>query len=79
VTSPWEVAFTPDGRQLAVASNAGVALHDTATDEVVGTLDTETGPSRSLPVSPDGRLLVTGGADGSVHVFDLKNVFEKIN
>lgn len=67
----WGLAFTPDGRRLLVASNAGVALHDTATDALLGTLDKDSGPTRSLSVSPDGQLLATGGVDGSVRIFDL--------
>lgn len=67
----WEVEFSPDGRLLAIASNAGTVLHDAILGNVVSTLDAQAGSTRTVSFTSDGRLLATGGADGSVRIFDV--------
>ncbi|MCS6883208.1 MAG: WD40 repeat domain-containing protein [Oscillochloridaceae bacterium] len=55
------LAFSPDGRYLAVtAAPLGVWLLDAERQEVVQAL--QRGPSESLAFSPDGGLLTVGGA-----------------
>jgi WD40 repeat protein len=76
------VAFSPDGRVLAIGNHADgtVRLFDTATHLPVGRLHPPYGPidgpylSReinSIAFSPDGKLLATGGNDGSAVLWDL--------
>lgn len=72
-------AFSPDGKTLAVPSNAwrlnvkrGVRLVEVATGREVGTLPLE-GPGfiHSVAFAPDGKALVTAGQDCNVTVWDL--------
>jgi hypothetical protein len=54
------VAFSPDGRLLATASDdETVRLWDPATGKRLRTLAGHTGPVRGVAFSPDGRLLAT--------------------
>ena len=64
------VTFTPDGRFLVAASQQGwVRLWSTETWTPVGLkLPAETDEVLSLSVSPDSRILATGGSDGSVRL-----------
>lgn len=75
---PVRVAFSPDGKSLAVSSGEGLKLLDPATRKEVRALAGHTWPIRSLAYSPDGTLLVSGaggfrdGKRGSeVRVWDV--------
>jgi eukaryotic-like serine/threonine-protein kinase len=64
------LAFSPDGRRLAVASwDKLVHLWDVETGEEVGQWAGHTDAVHDLAFSPDGAL-VTGAADGTVRVWD---------
>jgi WD40 repeat protein len=62
------VTFSPDGRLLLTASDAGVKLWDAQTGALYATLDRARFPAR---FSPDGRLLATGGTDKTAMIYDL--------
>ena len=65
-----DLAWSPDGATLAVASAAGgITLHDAATGAVRYTLPGHDEGANALAWSPDGTLLATGGQDGKVKLW----------
>ena len=54
------IQFSPDGRQLAVATDIGVWIYDVKTGKEKSLFG---GICGLLTFSPDGRFLVSGGAD----------------
>jgi WD40 repeat protein len=69
----FSVAFSPDGRTLAVDDSGGfVDLYDTATaitsarPRAIASLQVEAG---SMAFSPDGRTLAIGGFDGGTYLW----------
>ncbi len=67
------LAFGPDGQLLASSSGdweRHIRLWDVPTAETVATWQ-DCGAARSLQFSPDGRLLLTGGGDRFVRLWDV--------
>jgi WD40 repeat protein len=66
------VAYSPDGRHVAIGSGQGqVLVLDTATGSFVRPpIAVHQGWTNGLAYSPDGSLLVSSGYDGSVSLFD---------
>ncbi len=62
------VMFSPDGRLLLTAGDAGVRLWDVATGEPITSLAAARFPAS---FSPDGRLFATGGNEKTAHVYEL--------
>src|SRR5262249_8961827 len=59
-----DVAFSPDGKTLAMASRErSVLLWDVATGRLLETLKGHSSGVSAVVFSPDGRTLVTGGSD----------------
>lgn len=67
----WDVAFSPDSRLLADASNGGVEVADAATGTVLRVLHGSAEPVRSVAFSPDGRLLASVEAGGTARLWDV--------
>jgi uncharacterized protein with WD repeat len=64
-----QIAFSPDGRLLAVASSIGVYLYAAADLREVRFLPTDS-PVSSVAFSPDGRALASGSLDNTIRLWD---------
>ncbi len=65
------IAYSPDGTRLAVASTIGIWLYDTATGQEVALLTGHTGYVNSVAFSPDGNTLASGSGDQTVRLWDM--------
>jgi WD40 repeat protein len=72
---PYSLCFSPDGRWLAVTYPkkilGTVELRKVATGEVAMTLVGHTGAVTSIDFSPDGKMLLSGGLDGTARLWDV--------
>ena len=70
-----EIAYSPDGKLLAVAGSLGIWLYDTGKLSEVGFLEghkvLHSGSVRSVAFSPDGKSLASGGYDGTIRFWDV--------
>ena len=66
-----EVAFSPDGSLLAVASSFGIWLYDAATSRELALLLGHTSDVYSVSFSPDGSTLASGSRDNKVKLWDV--------
>ena len=58
-----EIAYSPDGNRLAVASRIGVWLYDTHTGAEVALFTGHTDEVISVAFSPDSSMLASGSSD----------------
>ncbi len=67
-----DIAYSPDGTRLAVASSIGIWIYDTETLAEVALLTGHTGYVNAVAYSPDPdrKILISGGADSTVQVWD---------
>ena len=72
-----DIAYSPDGTRLAVASSIGIWLYDTATHREVGLLTGHTDSVTSIAFSSDGSMLVSGSWDETVRLWDAVTGEEK--
>ena len=68
---PYGIAFSPDGRLLAVASGTGIFLYDAADLSEVRFIATDAAIFR-VAFAPDGRLLASGFNDNTVRLWDVQ-------
>jgi WD40 repeat protein/transcriptional regulator with XRE-family HTH domain len=67
----WSVTFSPDGKQIATASQDGTAkIWDAFTGGELLTLSGHRGSVNGVAFSPDGKLIATTSDDQSVKVWD---------
>ncbi len=64
-----EVAYSPDGTRLAVASSIGIWIYDAQTGEELDLLTRHTGSVYSVAFSPDGTMLASGSGDETIRLW----------
>jgi WD40 repeat protein len=73
----WGKAFSPNGEKLAVAGAGAVRIWDAQTGADASPLPGHVGRINSVVVSPDGKTVVTAGADLTVRAWDPATGREK--
>jgi WD40 repeat protein len=66
-----KVAFSPDGKTLAIAGTHGVLLWDTAKRAVTATLTGAGGSPQAVAFAPDGKTLAAGDHNGVIYLWNL--------
>jgi WD40 repeat protein len=67
----FDLAVTDDGRTAAVASTSRIVLLDLRSAGPTRTLTGHSGAVSGLAFAPSGAMLVSGGEDGTVRVWDV--------
>ncbi len=71
------ITLSPDGTQLAAASEIGVWIYDTSTSKVIGLLQEHSGKVTSAAFSTDGKTLATGGVDTTIRLYVTETLEHK--
>ena len=66
----YDMTYSADGNQLAVATFTGVWIYDVHTGEALDVLLGHTHQVRSVTYSPDGQTLASGSTDGTIRLWD---------
>jgi len=68
----YSVAFSPNGKTIASASVDGtIKLWDTATGQLLRTLQGHTSNVNSIAFSPDGKTIVSASSDATIKIWDI--------
>ena len=72
---PEGLDLSPDGRELWAATRAdgGVVIVDTATRKVVHSMNLNLNDANRLKFTPDGKVLIIAGGNGTLHILDGKS------
>ena len=65
------IAYSPDGTQLAVASSIGIWLYDAQTCQELSLLTGHTDWVGSIAFRPDGKILASGSSDNTIRLWDI--------
>ena len=68
-----DVAFSPDGMHLAVATDIGLWWYELSTMQPGALWETERGMVSAVSFSHDGQWIATGNADGIVKVWNTQD------
>ncbi|MDE0638627.1 MAG: hypothetical protein OXI43_22535 [Candidatus Poribacteria bacterium] len=68
-----DMAFSPDGNQLAVACSIGVWLYNVRTGTEEAFLKGGMELVNSVAYSPDGKILASGSNDWTIRIWDVEN------
>ena len=67
-----EIAYSPDGTRLAVASSIGIWIYNAQTGEALNLLTGHTDWVSSVSFSPDGQKIASGSYDETVRLWDVR-------
>lgn len=69
----WDMAYSPDGKYLAVATSIGLWWYELSTMSPMDLWNTEQGIISTISFSSNGKWIATGGSDGSIKVWDVSS------
>ncbi|MXV78148.1 WD40 repeat domain-containing protein [Candidatus Poribacteria bacterium] len=64
------IAYSPDGKQLALAASIGIWIYDTDTYKPLSLLTGHSDTVRSVEYTADGKILASGSNDGTIRIWD---------
>ena len=73
-----EIQYSSDGSILVVATGIGIWLYDATTYQEIGLLTAHASAVECLAFSPDGRILASGGNDGTILLWHRSTGAQKV-